>query len=167
MLESLAEMVASQLELRRLRKTFRRNEPRSSRATKPAPKAWPSRPELRRALENREFVLYYQPEVELSTRRIVGLEALIRWKHPERGLVPPMEFIPIAEECGLILPIGDWGLTEACNQIQMWCREDSRHRSLRVCVNSRPGSFRAWDWPITSRHCSTASASPAGNSASR
>jgi len=141
MLESLAEMVASQLELRRLRKTFRRNEPRSPRAVKPVHKTWPSRPELRHALENREFVLYYQPEVELSTRKIIGLEALIRWKHPERGLIPPMEFIPIAEECGLILPIGDWGLTEACNQIQQWCREDLRHRSLRVCVNLSARQF--------------------------
>ena len=86
-------------------------------------------------------MLYYQPEVELSTRKIVGLEALIRWKHPERGLIPPMEFIPLAEECGLILPIGDWGLTEACNQIQQWCREDLRHRSLRVCVNLSARQF--------------------------
>jgi EAL domain-containing protein (putative c-di-GMP-specific phosphodiesterase class I) len=71
----------------------------------------------------------------------VGLEALIRWDHPERGLISPMEFIPLAEECGLILPIGDWGLAEACNQIQKWCHEDSRHSSLRVCVNLSARQF--------------------------
>ena len=69
-------------------------------------------------------MLYYQPEIDLATRRIVGLEALIRWVHPQRGIVPPMDFIPLAEECGLILPIGDWGSSEACEQIQRWCRED-------------------------------------------
>jgi EAL domain-containing protein (putative c-di-GMP-specific phosphodiesterase class I) len=86
-------------------------------------------------------VLYYQPEVELSTRKIVGLEALIRWAHPERGLVPPLDFIPLAEESGLILPIGDWGLEEACKQIQSWCLEDSRHASLRVGVNLSARQF--------------------------
>jgi EAL domain-containing protein (putative c-di-GMP-specific phosphodiesterase class I) len=86
-------------------------------------------------------VLYYQPEVELSTRKIVGLEALIRWVHPERGVIPPMEFIPLADKCGLILPIGDWGLSEACKQIQMWCDEDLVNRSLRVCVNLSARQF--------------------------
>jgi EAL domain-containing protein (putative c-di-GMP-specific phosphodiesterase class I) len=141
MLESLAEMVASQLELRRLRKAFDKNAPRSALPVKNGKEAWPRKPDLRRALDQRQFVLYYQPEVELSTRRIVGLEALIRWKHPERGLIPPMDFIPLAEESGMILPIGDWGLTEACNQIQEWCHEDPRHRSLRVCVNLSARQF--------------------------
>ena len=141
MLESLAEMAASQLELRRLRKAFDKNEPRPAPPAKCEKEAWPRKPDLRRALDQRQFVLYYQPEIELSTRRIVGLEALIRWKHPERGLIPPMEFIPRAEESGMILPIGDWGLTEACNQIQRWCYEDPRHRSLRVCVNLSARQF--------------------------
>jgi EAL domain-containing protein (putative c-di-GMP-specific phosphodiesterase class I) len=92
-------------------------------------------------LDNGQFVLFYQPEVELSTRKIVGLEALIRWAHPERGLIPPMDFIPLAEENGLILPIGDWGLSEACMQIQKWCQEDPRHGSLRVCVNLSARQF--------------------------
>ena len=147
-LESLAEMVASQLELRRLRKAFatqggRRNHSALA-AVEEAP-SWPTPHDLRRALDQRQFVLYYQPEVELSTRKIVGVEALIRWAHPEKGIIPPMDFIPLAEENGLILPIGDWGLTEACTQIQKWCREDSRLSTLRVGVNlsarqfSRPG----------------------------
>jgi EAL domain-containing protein (putative c-di-GMP-specific phosphodiesterase class I) len=141
MLESLAEMVSSQLELRKLRKASNGNGARRSRAAAAAKGSWPSRPDLRHALEKREFVLYYQPEVELSTRRIVGLEALIRWAHPERGLISPMDFIPLAEESGLILPIGDWGLAEACNQIQKWCQEDARHSSLRVCVNLSARQF--------------------------
>ena len=102
---------------------------------------WPRNSDLRQALDKRQFVLYYQPEVELSSRRIVGLEALIRWQHPERGLIPPMEFISIAEESGLILPIGDWGLSEACRQIQMWCREDPEQAAPRVCVNLSARQF--------------------------
>lgn len=142
MLESLAEMAASQLELRRLRHIV---DGQGARMLRPAPRKvadiWPRRPDLRRALDQGQFRLYYQPEVELSTRRIVGLEALIRWAHPERGLIPPMDFIPVAEECGMILPIGDWGLAEACTQIQKWCGEDTRHRSLRVCVNLSARQF--------------------------
>jgi len=141
MLESLADMVASRLELRRLRKTCQKRGSRAARAPRNVAGIWPRKPDLHRALEQRQFVLYYQPEVDLSTRRIVGLEALIRWVHPERGLVPPMDFIPLAEECGLILPIGDWGLSEACGQIQKWCSEDPRHTSLRVCVNLSARQF--------------------------
>jgi EAL domain-containing protein (putative c-di-GMP-specific phosphodiesterase class I) len=140
MLESLANMAASQLELRRLRKSLTGNgSPRLHDAGASA--IWPSSNDLRRALDQHQFVLYYQPEVELSTRKIVGLEALIRWAHPERGLVPPLDFIPLAEESGLILPIGDWGLEEACKQIQSWCLEDSRHASLRVGVNLSARQF--------------------------
>jgi EAL domain-containing protein (putative c-di-GMP-specific phosphodiesterase class I) len=140
MLQNLADMAASQLELRRLQNSInghRSRLPRSARARG----NWPSRPDLRRALEKHEFVLYYQPEIDLITRKIVGLEALIRWEHPERGLILPMDFIPLAEESGLILPIGDWGLAEACNQIQNWCREDPRYGSLRVCVNLSARQF--------------------------
>lgn len=142
-LEELADMAAAQLELRRLRRMVTRPPAHRSPA-EPAPgrdKAWPGSAELRRALDRREFVLYYQPEVDLVTRKIVSLEALIRWHHPERGLVPPMDFIPAAEESGMILPIGDWGLAEACNQIQLWREEDPRHGSLRVCVNLSARQF--------------------------
>jgi EAL domain-containing protein (putative c-di-GMP-specific phosphodiesterase class I) len=140
MLESLADMVASQLELRRMRGSFAKTR---QQRTRPAGKqvSWPSRKDLRRALDQNQFVLHYQPEVELATRKIVGLEALIRWNHPERGLIPPMDFIPLAERCGLILPIGDWGMAETCNQIQKWCSEDPANGSLRVCVNLSARQF--------------------------
>jgi EAL domain-containing protein (putative c-di-GMP-specific phosphodiesterase class I) len=142
-LESLADMVASQLELRRLRNSFSRNglELRRAGVAEISDPGWPSEADLRHALDEGQFVLYYQPEVELKTRKIVGLEALIRWVHPDRGLVPPMDFIPLAEDCGMILPIGDWGLAETCGQIQKWCHEDPRHLSLRVGVNLSASQF--------------------------
>jgi len=141
-LESLAEMVTSQLELRRLRNAMGKNGHGQRHAHGSAANTnWPSMGDLRHALDHGQFELYYQPEVDLVTRQIIGLEALIRWNHPERGLIPPMDFIPLAEENGLILPIGDWGLAEACSQIQKWCLEDSRHVSLRVCVNLSARQF--------------------------
>jgi EAL domain-containing protein (putative c-di-GMP-specific phosphodiesterase class I) len=141
MLESLADIVASQLELRRMRRTLRANRGRIPHAPEHVTGIWPRKSDLRQALDKRQFVLFYQPEVELSSRKIVGLEALIRWQHPERGLVPPMDFIPLAEESGLILPIGDWGLSEACGQIQRWCHEDPENGAPRVCVNLSARQF--------------------------
>jgi EAL domain-containing protein (putative c-di-GMP-specific phosphodiesterase class I) len=141
MLESLADMAASQLELRRLRRAINGQGSRQTATSVNIAGIWPSGADLRHALDQHQYVLYYQPEVELATRRIVGVEALIRWAHPERGLIPPMDFIPLAEESGLILPIGDWGLGEACRQIQTWCREDSQNSSLRVCVNLSASQF--------------------------
>jgi len=141
MLENLADMAASQLELRRLKQSFSiRGEDAAHRAHSTS-EIWPQCADLRRALEQREFELYYQPEVELATRRIVGLEALIRWRHPRRGIIPPAEFIPIAEECGLILPIGDWGMAEVCRQIQRWSSEHPSESAPRVCVNLSARQF--------------------------
>lgn len=143
-LESLADMVSSLLELGRLRKAQHENKKgprRVPHAAQALNQAWPSKADLRQAFDHGQFVLYYQPEVDLATRRIIGLEALIRWAHPERGLIPPMDFIPLAEESGLILPIGDWGIGEVCSQIQKWCIEDPRHASLRVGVNLSARQF--------------------------
>ncbi|MCL6604428.1 MAG: DUF4084 domain-containing protein [Paenibacillus sp.] len=96
--------------------------------------------ELRKAIENNEFVIYYQPKVNLRTGQIIGLEALLRWEHPKRGLVPPMEFIPIAEETGLIVPIGRWVLEEACLQLKKW--QGDKLSELTIAVNISPRQFR-------------------------
>ena len=141
MLESLADIAAGQLELRRLRKALNGNRLRHERTIETVTGIWPRKSDLRQALEKKQFVLYYQPEVELTTRRIIGLEALIRWQHPDRGLIPPMDFIPIAEETGLILPIGDWGLSEACHQMRQWRSEDPEQPGPRVCVNLSARQF--------------------------
>jgi diguanylate cyclase (GGDEF)-like protein/PAS domain S-box-containing protein len=98
---------------------------------------------LKKALEQNELVLYYQPQVEIRTDRIVGLEALIRWKHPEMGLVSPAEFIPIAEETGLIVPIGEWVLKTACAQVLVWHR--AGFIPLRIGVNVSGRQFRQQD----------------------
>jgi EAL domain-containing protein (putative c-di-GMP-specific phosphodiesterase class I) len=143
MLQSLADMVTSQLELRKLREAIVHQGTRRSRAERrdAVTKIWPRAEDLRRALDESQFVLYYQPEVDLTSCRIVGLEALIRWNHPERGIIPPAAFIPQAEESGMILPIGDWGLSEAVRQIQAWNEEDQSNESLRVCVNLSARQF--------------------------
>lgn len=88
---------------------------------------------LRHALERGEFLLHYQPQVDITSGEIRGAEALIRWQHPEWGLVTPTEFIPLAEETGLILPIGEWVLSEACAQVRRW--HDAGHADLRIAVN--------------------------------
>jgi diguanylate cyclase (GGDEF)-like protein/PAS domain S-box-containing protein len=91
---------------------------------------------LRRALERREFSLHYQPKINLKTGEITGAEALIRWTHPTRGNVSPAQFIPVAEDCGLILPIGRWVLQEACKQAQAWVRAGLPLATMAVNISS-------------------------------
>jgi diguanylate cyclase (GGDEF)-like protein/PAS domain S-box-containing protein len=95
---------------------------------------------LRCAIKKKEFLLYYQPKVNLDTREITGIEALIRWQHPDRGLLLPAQFVPIAEDCGLILQIGRWVLREACRQARAW--QDAGLPPVRIAVNVSPIEFR-------------------------
>ena len=94
---------------------------------------------LRKALKNDEFVLYYQPQVSLATGEIVGVETLIRWNSMEAGMVSPNHFIPVAEESGLIIPIGEWVLYQACLQGKAW--HDAGHEHLKIAVNLSPVQF--------------------------
>jgi diguanylate cyclase (GGDEF)-like protein/PAS domain S-box-containing protein len=89
--------------------------------------------QLRKALDRKEFLVYYQPKVDLRTGEIVGMEALARWKHPQKGFISPGVFIPLAEESGLIAPLGKWVLHEACRQTKEWL--DAGYSSVRVAVN--------------------------------
>ncbi len=107
--------------------------------------------ELRDAIKRGEFRLHYQPFVVVSTGEIVGFEALLRWQHPERGLLPPLDFLPIAEETGLIEPIGHWVLVEACKQRQRWAEEGFEH--LRVSVNVSARQISDLGFVDTVREC--------------
>jgi EAL domain-containing protein (putative c-di-GMP-specific phosphodiesterase class I) len=100
--------------------------------------------DLRYALGRNEFLVHYQPKFNLQTGQITGMEGLIRWVHPERGMVPPAQFIPIAEECGLILPIGRWVLLEACRQSRAW--GDSGTEVVPIAVNVSAPEFRDKDF---------------------
>ena len=99
---------------------------------------------LRRALERQEFVLHYQPKINLQSGAIVGVEALIRWQHPEQGLLLPAQFVSIAEDCGLILPIGRWVLREACLQARSW--QQAGLPPIIVAVNISALEFRDKDF---------------------
>ncbi|HEY8023412.1 MAG TPA: EAL domain-containing protein [Burkholderiaceae bacterium] len=98
---------------------------------------------IRAALAKNEFSLHYQPQFELTSGRIIGAEALIRWRHPELGLVPPLKFIPVAERCGLIHEVGRWVLNEACRQAKVWQEEGLPE--LVIAVNLSPVQFRRDD----------------------
>ncbi|HEV2707063.1 MAG TPA: EAL domain-containing protein [Pyrinomonadaceae bacterium] len=91
--------------------------------------------DLRRAVEREEFFLHYQPIVSLETGLIRGFEALVRWQHPERGHVSPIDFIPVAEETGLIIPIGEWVLAEACREVKRWQERFPSYPPLQISVN--------------------------------
>jgi diguanylate cyclase (GGDEF)-like protein/PAS domain S-box-containing protein len=105
---------------------------------------------LRRAIEHKEFLLHYQPKVDLKTREICGFEALLRWRHPERGLVLPGEFVSVLEDAGLIVQVGDWVLREVCAQIRAWQRDRLAVRPVTVNLSAR--QFQQKDFEATVRH---------------
>jgi diguanylate cyclase len=122
------------------RNTFRFFEPEMSTFF---PQRLTLRNELHKALEDRQFVLHYQPKIDVATGRLSGMEALVRWRHPKLGLVSPAEFIPLAEETGLIVPLGQWVLREACRQNRAW--QDRRLPRTRVAVNISGVQFQNQD----------------------
>src|ERR1700748_3618125 len=93
--------------------------------------------DLRRAFNNGEFELHYQPLVDIATDRISGFEAVLRWRHPEKGMISPADFIPVAEDIGLIVSLGEWVLREACNEAVKW------PDNVKVAVNLSPVQFRS------------------------
>ncbi|MBZ0158165.1 MAG: EAL domain-containing protein [Alphaproteobacteria bacterium] len=93
--------------------------------------------ELRKALENNEFELYYQPQISIKTGQIIGVEALIRWRHPTQGMVPPMRFIPVAEETGLIIPISEWVIRTACAQNRGWQEQGFPRITMAVNISMK------------------------------
>jgi diguanylate cyclase (GGDEF)-like protein len=96
--------------------------------------------DLRKAIDRRELELHYQPKYDVATGAVTGMEALVRWRHPERGLISPADFIPLAEETGLIIPLGQWVLREACRQNRQW--QDSGLPPLRVAINISGAQLR-------------------------
>ncbi|MFZ6675182.1 putative bifunctional diguanylate cyclase/phosphodiesterase [Undibacterium sp. Xuan67W] len=98
---------------------------------------------LRRGLERKEFVLHYQPKISLPDQKIIGAEALVRWQHPQIGMIHPVEFIPLAEQSGLILPLGEWVLAEACRQQVLWAKQGLA--DLKIAINMSSRQFRQED----------------------
>ncbi len=98
---------------------------------------------LRRALKGNEFVIHYQPTVDIHKNEVVGDEALLRWQHPDKGIIIPNDFVPLAEECGLIIPIGEWLITTACKQLKAW--QDAGLENQNISINISPRQFRDQD----------------------
>src|SRR5437660_6476829 len=92
---------------------------------------------LKKAIEKEEFMLFYQPQVDLGTGKIVGMEALLRWEISDFGMMPPSEFIPVAEESGLIVPLGEWVLKTACSQNKQWQNADLPRIPVSVNLSGR------------------------------
>lgn len=113
--------------------------------------------ELRRAVEQEQFVVHYQPIVSITTRQVTSVEALVRWRHPERGLIGPREFLPVAEETGLIIPLGEWILNEVCRQWHAWRLLNPSAPPVAVAVNASARQLAKVDFPeqaalIAERH---------------
>jgi EAL domain-containing protein (putative c-di-GMP-specific phosphodiesterase class I) len=109
--------------------------------------------EVSAAISAQQFVIHYQPQVSLRSRKLVGFEALVRWRHPKRGLIPPGEFVSVAEETGLIIPLGDWVLDQACRQLCMWREEIPGAGALSMHVNIASAQIGREDTPTRVTDC--------------
>jgi len=109
--------------------------------------------EVSHAIDEQQFVIHYQPQVSLRSRKLVGFEALVRWRHPKRGLIPPDEFVSVAEETGLINPLGDWVLDQACRQLSVWREEIPGAETLTMHVNIASAQISREDTPIRVKDC--------------
>jgi EAL domain-containing protein (putative c-di-GMP-specific phosphodiesterase class I) len=109
--------------------------------------------EVSDAIDEQQFVIHYQPQVSLRSRKLVGFEALVRWRHPNRGLIPPGEFVAVAEETGLIIPLGDWVLDQACRQVSVWRSEIPGAEALTMHVNVASAQIGRQDTPIRVKDC--------------
>jgi EAL domain-containing protein (putative c-di-GMP-specific phosphodiesterase class I) len=119
--------------------------------------------DLRLALERGELQLHYQPTIELATNRVVGFEALVRWQHPTRGLISPLDFIPIAEGTGLIVPLGRWVIAEACRQAVEWgVRDPDAMQPVKMAVNVSVRQFDRADLPAVVGEVLAETGMPAG-----
>lgn len=106
--------------------------------------------DLRHALKRNEFMLHFQPQVNGQPDQIIATEALVRWQHPEHGIVMPNDFIPLSEDTGLIMPLGEWVLHEACRQNREW--QNAGFRPIRIAVNVSPRQFEQPDFVDTVKH---------------
>ncbi|HVY53545.1 MAG TPA: EAL domain-containing protein, partial [Gammaproteobacteria bacterium] len=98
--------------------------------------------ELYEALSNNEFILYYEPQLDLKTQTITGVEALLRWNHPQHGLLRPVAFLASAEESGLIIPIGEWVMREACLANKRW--QEKGYSPISIAINISPKQFHSF-----------------------
>lgn len=157
--EALTEELLNRLYARRLEITnlLRCLDGAASQVSEPALEHWMQRfrlaGEVSHAIEEQQFVIYYQPQVALSSRKLVGFEALVRWRHPKRGLIVPGEFISVAEETGLIVAIGDWVLDQACRQLSAWRREIPGAKALTIHVNMASAQIGREDTPSRVKNC--------------
>lgn len=98
--------------------------------------------DLHRALEDEQFALHYQPKIDVNTGNVVGAEALLRWQHPEKGNISPLEFIPVLETSGLILQVGQWVIEQACRDLESWIAKGFWHEGMKLSINISPRQFR-------------------------
>jgi EAL domain-containing protein (putative c-di-GMP-specific phosphodiesterase class I) len=157
--EALTEELLNRLYARRLEITnlLRSLHGRTRPFSQPTLDYWATRftlaGEVSHAIEEGQFVIHYQPQVSLRSRKLVGFEALVRWRHPKRGLISPGEFVSVAEETGLIVPLGDWVLDQSCGQLAAWRREIPGAESLTLHVNIASAQIGREDTPDRVKDC--------------